>query len=120
MRAALHHCPGHHSLKLLGGDWALRFRLRRSVLGRGLGLAVWEQPKGLRNGVPWVGEQVCYGLGSGTPRQREPRRRSGPVGKARCLCWGELEQEGQTTIGISLLPCMGSLGGQGNSGAGYR
>ena len=37
-------------------------RLWRSVLGRGLGLAVWRQPEG---------------LGNGAPKLREPRRRSG-------------------------------------------
>ena len=44
--------PRHHSLRCLGGGWALRFRLWRSVLERGPGLTVWRQPKGLENSVP--------------------------------------------------------------------
>ena len=36
----------HHSLRCLGGDWAPRLRLWRSVLGKGLGLAVWRDPEG--------------------------------------------------------------------------
>ena len=39
---------GHHSLRHLGGSWALRFRLWRSVPGRGLELAVRRQPEGDR------------------------------------------------------------------------
>ena len=35
-----------------GGGGMLRHRLWRSVLGRGLGLALWKQPEGLGSGVP--------------------------------------------------------------------
>ena len=52
----LHHCPGHHSLRCSGRDWALRLRLQRSVLGRGLGLGVWRYPERLGSGVPQDGE----------------------------------------------------------------
>ena len=38
----------------------LRLRLWRLVQGRGLGLAMWGQPKMLRSGVPWVGEGVLW------------------------------------------------------------
>ena len=31
---------------------------------------------------------MCCGLGSGTPQQREPGRRSGTAGEARYHCWG--------------------------------
>ena len=51
----LYHHPRHHSLRCLGGGWALRPRLQRSVPGRGLGLAVWRQPEGLENSVPCAG-----------------------------------------------------------------
>ena len=44
---------------------------------------------------------MCHGLGSGTPQQREPGRRSGPRGEARRHCWGGREEK-LTTIGISL------------------
>ena len=54
----LNHQPGHHSLRGLGRGWALR-----SVPGRGLGLAVWRQPKGLRSSAPWVGELYSMGWG---------------------------------------------------------
>ena len=59
----LNHWPGHHSLRSLGGGWALRLRLLRLVLGRGLGLAEWGQPEGVRSSVPWVGEQYTTGWG---------------------------------------------------------
>ena len=42
---------------------ALKLRLWRSGLGRGLGLAVWGEPKGLRSAVPWAGEQCATGWG---------------------------------------------------------
>ena len=54
------HQPRHHSLKHSGGGWALRLRLWRSVPGRGLGLAVCRQPKGLRSSVPWVGSSMPW------------------------------------------------------------
>ena len=79
----LHHHPRHHSLRGSGGGWVLILRLWRSVLRRRLGLAVWRR---LGSSVPWVGEQ--------NTKPREPRRRSGPAGKARCHCWGGWEKEG--------------------------
>ena len=59
----LNHRPGHHSLRCLGRGWALRLRLWRSVLGRGLGFAVRGQPEGLRRGVPRAGEVCATGWG---------------------------------------------------------
>ena len=53
----LNHWHRHHSLRCSGRGWVLRFRLQRSVTKRGLGLAVWRQPKG--KGV------VCHRQGSG-------------------------------------------------------
>ena len=44
-------------------SWALRLRLRRSVLGRGLGLAVWSQIQRLRSSAPQAGEQCAMGWG---------------------------------------------------------
>ena len=40
----------------------MRLRLQMSVPGRGLGLAVWGQPKGLRSSAPQVGEQCATDL----------------------------------------------------------
>ena len=60
----LHHCPRHHSLRCLGRDWALRLRLRRSFLGRGLGLAGWRQPEGLGRCAPWAGKQNATAKGT--------------------------------------------------------
>ena len=50
-----------------------------------------------------------YGLGSGTPQPRETGKKSGQAGEASCHCWGGLEEEGQTAIGISFSAHMGSL-----------
>ena len=36
----LNHRPGHHSLRCSGRGWALRLRLCRAVLGRGLRLVM--------------------------------------------------------------------------------
>ena len=63
--------PRHHSLRYSGGNWVLRSRLQKPVLGRGLGLAEWRQPEG---------------LGSRVPQSRKLGRRSGPTGEARCHC----------------------------------
>ena len=41
----------------------IKLRLQRSVPGRGLGLALWGQPKGLRSIVPWAGQWCATGLG---------------------------------------------------------
>lgn len=41
----------------------LRLRLQRSVLGRGLGLAVWGQPERLRSVVRWAGKHCAVGWG---------------------------------------------------------
>ena len=42
----------------MAGAWVLRLRLRRSVLGTGLGLAVWRQYEGLGIGVPRTREWI--------------------------------------------------------------
>lgn len=42
-----YHLQGHHSLRHSEGGWALRLRLQKLVLVRGLGLALWRQPEGL-------------------------------------------------------------------------
>ena len=62
-----------------------RFRLRRSILQRGLGLAECRQPEGLGSGAPW--------LGSGAPQPKEHGRRPGPEGGARCHWGGGQEEE---------------------------
>ena len=82
----------------------------RSVPGRGLGLAVWGQPKGLRSSVPWAG--VWNAMGEGIQEKVWACRR------ARLDCWGEREEVGQTTIGISFPGLLQTLRGQGTSGAG--
>ena len=89
----LHHCPRHHSLRLLGRRLVLKLRLWRWIPGRELGLAVWRQPEGLGSSVPLAGSRM--------PEPREPGRRSRPAGNARHHCWGGWEEEGWTAIGIS-------------------
>ena len=39
-----YHLPGHNSLGHSSREWEMRQRLWRSVLERGIGLAVWRQP----------------------------------------------------------------------------
>ena len=51
-------------MRCLDRCWALRLRLQRSVLGRGLGLAVWRQPEGLGSRVPWAGEKNAIAKGT--------------------------------------------------------
>ena len=65
------------------------------------------------------GGAVCYRLGSRTPRNREPGRRSGPTGETRHHCWEGQEEEGSTAIGISLYTRRRALRGWGDSAAGY-
>ena len=59
----LNHQPGLHNLRCSGGGLMLRLRIQRSVPGRGLGLVVWRQPKGLRIRAPQAGEQYAMGWG---------------------------------------------------------
>ena len=74
---------------------ALRLRLWRSVPGRGLGFAVWRQPKGLQCSAPQVGEGNT--TAEGTWEKVQTRKR----GKAPLL--GRGEEEEWTAIGNSLL-----------------
>ena len=61
---------------------------------------------------------VGYGLGSGMPQPREPRRRSVPTRAARCHCCGEQEEEEWTSFlcihGLSEagVPLMQAMGGE--------
>ena len=95
----LHHHPGHHSLRCSGGDWALRLRLQRSVLGRGLGLALWRQPEGLGRSMPQAGEQNT--TAGGTQEEVWTHRRS------KVLLLGRARGEG-TDRHRNLFPCAGS------------
>ena len=73
----------HHSLGHLSGCWALRLRQWRSVLRRGLGLAVWRQPEG---------DREHYGLGSRQAQLSKGRRRPGPERETMPHCWGVREE----------------------------
>ena len=75
----------------MGGGWALRFRFQRTVLGRGLRLAMWRQPKALGSGVLWAGEGKTKA--KGIQQEALVCRRS----KA-----GRAEEEGQTATRIFL------------------
>ena len=70
----LYHHPRRHCLRCSGRGWVLGFRMQRSVLGRGLGLAVWRRPEGLGSSVPWAGEQ--YTIAKGTQEEVWACRRS--------------------------------------------
>ena len=97
----LHHHCGHHSLRPLGGGWALRLRLWRSVLERGQRLTV-ETAWGAKEqcSMGWGAE--CYGLRDRKPQPSDHKRRSGPTGEARCHCCGGWEEKVWTSIGLSL------------------
>ena len=56
---------GHRGLRCSGGSWALRLPTRRSVLGRGPGVAVWRQCEGLRSRAPRAGELSTRAEGQG-------------------------------------------------------
>ena len=75
----------------------LELRLQRSVLGRGLGLAVWRQPEGLRSNVPSAGE--WNSTAEGSREEVWACRRSKPPLLERVRTG---RREKQTTIGISL------------------
>ena len=79
----LHHHPRHHSLRYSGWGWALRLRFWRSVLGKGLGLAVWRQPEGLGSGATWAGEQKTTAEGTWEEVWAHRRSKVPLLGKVR-------------------------------------
>ena len=87
----------------------MKLRLQRSILGRGLGLAVWRELKGLRSGVP---------------QPREQGRQPGPTGEARQHCCGGQEEEWWDFHKICFSEhtdyWMWALRHQGTSCIGYR
>ena len=72
----------------MGRGWGLRLGLRRSDLGKGLGLAVWRQPEGAR---VWC--TITQGIQEGAWARQK--------GKAPLLGRG-CEKRGGTAIGASL------------------
>lgn len=91
-----YHLLGDHSLRCLEGGWALRLRLWRSVLGRGLGLTVWRQPEGLGSGVPRAGEWSTTAEGTQEEVYTCSRSKTPLLWRAR--------KGGLDHIGISLCP----------------
>ena len=63
----------------------MRLRLQRSVLERGLRLAVKRRLRGYG--------AMCHGLGSGVPEQREAGRRYEPTEKKGVIVGGGQEEE---------------------------
>ena len=74
--------------------WALRLRLQRSVPGRGLGLAVWRQPKGIRSSVPQAGEWYAKGWGVESHSRGNLGEGPDPQERQRHHCWGGREEAG--------------------------
>ena len=104
----MHHCPGHHSLRHSGGGWALRLKLCRSVPGRGLGLAVWGQPKGLRSTVPQAGEWCAMGWGVECHGRGNPKDGLGPQEKQSSTGGEGKRRARPPSVGISMCSCTGS------------
>ena len=75
----LHHGSRHHSPRCSGGVWALRLRIQRLILRRGLGLAVWRQSEGLSSSVPQVGDQCAAGWGMEHYDRGNHRRSKAPL-----------------------------------------
>lgn len=78
--------------------------LQRSVPGKGLGLAVWGLPEGLRNRAPRAGEQCATGWGVDRHGRGNPgeslvlqRKQGAIVGEG-----GRRRRRGRAAIGISL------------------
>ena len=61
----------------------LRLRLQRSVLGRGLGLAMWRQPEGLGSSVPWAGKQGTINKGTWEEVWSHRRSKAPLLGRVR-------------------------------------
>ena len=98
-----HHCLVHHSLRHLGGGWVLRLRLWRSILGRGLELAVWRQPEGAR-------EWCAMGWGE---EHHSPESAGGGLGlqEKQDTIVGKVERRGgRSHRNIFLCTCAGSQG----------
>ena len=53
---------------------------------------------------------VHHRLGWGTPLQREPGRRSGPIGEARCHCQGGERRRGRRCRKLPAPECMPAPG----------
>ena len=76
------------------------------------------QPEGLRSSAPWAGEQGVWG-GEWNATAEGTWEKVWAAGEERHHCWRGREEEGQTTIGISLLIPTWPIRGWGASGAGY-
>ena len=113
----LNHWPWTPQPEMLRWVLALRLRLWRSGLGRGLGLAVWGEPKGLRSAVPWAGEQCATGWGvehqgRGNPGEGLDGRRSkvpllGRVRGGGADCHRNLPVLGLSESGVPLVQTTG-------------
>ena len=73
----------HHRLRHSGGSWALRLRLWRSVTGRGPGLAVYREPKGLGGGAPLAGEWSAIDEGACDEAWAHRRSKAPLLGRVR-------------------------------------
>ena len=105
--------PGHHSLRCLGGGWALRtlrLRLWRSVKGRGLGLAVCGDSPRDSGAVNHIGQQ--------STRAKGTREEAWSWRRSKVPLLGKGEEEWQTTIGIAFPAHAWTLRGWGASGTG--
>ena len=100
----------HHPQKPYLRGCALRLRLWRSAPGRGLGLTVWRQPKGLGSSVPWAGEWSATAEGTQEEVWAWRRSKASLLGRARGV--------EQITIGISFPAYVRTLVGWGTSGTG--
>lgn len=90
-----------------------KLRLQRSVPGRGLGLAVWEQPERLRSSVSGAGEQCDTGWGVELHGRGNPGGDLGPQKQGTIVGEGERgEEDSHRNLPAHIL----ALRGLGTSG----
>ena len=99
---------------MLSGGWALRLRLQRTVLGRGLLFAVWRHPEGLKSSVLWAGERCAISRGAECHSRGKPGGGLGPQNKQGTIFGEGKRRKGRPSIGIYFPHMYGISEGGGS------